>query len=131
MTAKKKIRPPSLSKQLAFALAGKKALEEQYAELRKQQLQLLEDRNPKDTCAEEPEPRYATPGGPNRATDVFAPGCGPMQLVWATADKYDGSCVLGWQCDSFRVFRSRAAAADWLRAQARRLEEWGGDPDAT
>lgn len=109
MTAKNNKRP-SLSKQLEMALMGNKALQEQlHAAL-----------HPKD--CEQPAREHATPGGPNRAEAIFSPGTGPMQLVWA-AGTY-GACVLGWQCDSFRVFESRQKAADWLRAQARRIEEW-------
>lgn len=89
----------------------------------KQQEEIRALKNPKDAYGgQEPAPRHATPGGPNFPTDIYPPGCGPMQLVWA-AGTY-GSCVLGWQCDSFRMFESRQNAADWLREQARRIETW-------
>jgi hypothetical protein len=113
MTAKKN-RPPSLKRQLEMAMAGNKALQEQLEALQKDQCNAM--------APKEEERPYATRGGPNRVDAIYPPGCGPMELVWASGTY--GSCVLGWQCDSFRVFDSRQKAADWLRAQARRIEEW-------
>jgi hypothetical protein len=109
MTAKKN-RPPSLRKQLEMALAGNKALQEQ--------LETLLHRN--DACGVEPAPRHATPGGPNLPSDIYPPGCGPMQLVWAV-DRYN-QVVIGWQGDSFAIFESAQAAVEWLRHTARRIE---------
>src|SRR5260221_3176557 len=120
MTAKKKIRPPSLRKQLDMAMAGNKPLQDQLEELGRQ----------KDTYGGiEPERRHATPGGPNLPTDIYPPGCGPMQLVWAVTH-YDG-VVMGWQGDSFHVFSSKQEAVEWLRDCARRIETGdGGKADA-
>lgn len=71
----------------------------------------------------EPGRPMATASGPNPPNAIYPPGCGPMQLVWGAASVGSyGSCVLGWQCDSFRIFESRQKAADWLRTQARRIE---------
>lgn len=120
---KKKIRPPSLKQQLEMALAGNKALQEQLEQLRRR-----DQDKAKEPGAEAPR-RYATPGGPNLSTDIYPPGCGPMQLVWA-ADRY-GQCVVGWQGDSFHLFGSTQEAVEWLRDMARRIETRdGGKADA-
>lgn len=95
-------------------MSGNKALEEQLHPLRRDRSE------PADAC-EEARP-VATASGPNSPNAIYPPACGPMQLVWA-AGSY-GTCVLGTQCDSFHVFGSRQEAADWLRAQARRIEVW-------
>ncbi len=84
--------------------------------IQKLEQELEEARKPRDARP------HATPGGPNHPDAIYPPACGPMQLVWA-AGTY-GTCVMGVQCDSFRLFESRQKAADWLRAQARRIEEW-------
>ena len=116
---KKKIRPPSLKQQLEMSLAGNKALQEQLEALR----------YPKDAQPAEAPRRHATPGGPNLSTDIYPPGCGPMQLVWA-ADRY-GQVVIGWQGDSFHLFGSTQEAVEWLRDMARRIETRdGGKADA-
>ena len=114
MTKKKTARPNPMLKALQDANA---TIEKQGEELKS-----LRDFRSAATNAQTPGRPVATASGPNRADALYPPVCGPLQLVWA-AGTY-GSCVLGYQCDSFRVFESRQKAADWLRAQARRIEAW-------
>lgn len=69
--------------------------------------------------------RHATPGGPNSPDDIYPPGCGPMQLVWAIIPSNNpavpDSVTIGWQGDSFQAFPSRTAAVSWLLGIAQRV----------